>query len=142
MNSIKMVDFSAYKSLKNVSHTGKISANRKESAFYQSYMGVTYNAKKKTVETIIDIRFYCPRETVYCCVWIHSGKHEFYVSGGGSATGSGYDKESASMADALVNAKLPTTHLNGRGEYAITQAITEIMEKLGYKNSTVIKSHG
>lgn len=138
----KMVDFSKFETLNNVHKDGNIRSNRKESAFFKSFVGVTYDEKTKTVKVIVDARFYSSRDKVHCCVWVRSEKNDFYVSGGGYADGWGYDKESASMADALENAGLPTKSLDGRGEFAIHSAITEIIEKLGYKNITVIDNHG
>lgn len=138
----KIVDFSKFLRFKNVYKDGKIGSNRKENSFYRSFTGVTYDAKTKKVKVIVDARFYFPRETMYCCVWVRSEKNNFYVSGGGHAGGYGYDKLSAAFAEALFNAGFDTKHLSGVGENAMNKAITEIMEKLNYKNITVLENYG
>ena len=130
----------------NKENTGrKVAQNRKEDHYYR---GLKFIAKAKRgsayakynggLTQVVDVRFYgagrCPSR-IYCCIWAGD------FSGGGYAGGSGYDRESAALEDALTNAgiTLPWA-LGGTGENE--RAVQEIAAALGYKTGMIVSCHG
>jgi len=95
---------------------------------------------KKTGEKIIaeflDVRFYYPGETCYCCFWINLP--DKVISGSAKAGGYGYEKITAAFASALHNA--------GFSEYKPFSAsgsfitiIDELTEFFGVKEFTKVE---
>lgn len=63
---------------------------------------------KKTERAVVTARCYMARGssamTVYASLWVSNTSAGFYTSGRGSAGGSGYDKQSAAIDDAIKSA--------------------------------------
>lgn len=117
---------------------------------------------KKTERVIIDCRCYMGRSSnstqVYASIWINSIKplcedeegFTTYTSGGGSAGGYGYHKESAAIGDAISSAGFTllgnasgygdkpdfkrVCHIDGAGESAIESALLAIAYTCGSKD--------
>ena len=98
-----------------------------------SSMNVLVVRQNKIVD-IMTVRWYMGRSSsaskMYCSLWIHSKS-----SGRGDAGGGGYDKRSASFADALNNAGVEYSgSLSGAGMSAVRDACEAIARKLGYRS--------
>jgi hypothetical protein len=89
---------------------------------------------------LIDARCWMSRNSdgaspMYAAVWVHNGN-----SGAGKATGCGYCKVSASLADAINNAGIELdTDISGRGESAVREALKAIAEHLGYADYHIVE---
>jgi len=114
----------------------------KTNLFYQSFVGVGLSENGKFIKAV-DVRFYASGKsmTTYCGIWVTDGD-KTYFRASGKTSGSGYHHESASLANAFLNAGIETKHLDSIGDYAIEQCITEILEHLNFKKFTVVKVHG
>jgi hypothetical protein len=99
-----------------------------------SSMNVLVVRQNKIVD-IMTVRWYMGRSSsaskMYCSLWIHPSGG----SSGGTAYGGGYDKRSASFADALTHAGVAYTgSLSGAGMGAVRDACEAIARKLGYRS--------
>jgi hypothetical protein len=89
---------------------------------------------------LIDARCWMSRNSdgaspMYAAVWIHNGN-----SGAGKATGGGYCKVSASIADAMDNAGIELdSDISGRGESAVHGALKAIANHLGYTDYHIVE---
>jgi hypothetical protein len=83
-----------------------------------------------SIVTLVDARFYMARSgdgasPVHCTVWVSCDG--FHTSGYGVASGYGYDKSSAALADALQNAGIMLAKdISGLGSSAMSDAIFSI----------------
>jgi hypothetical protein len=89
---------------------------------------------------IIDVRLYMSRSSaasvVYCALWIQASP---YGRGAGKAGGYGYDKNSAAVGYAIDDAGITLDKdIDGRGEYAIIEALEAIAQALGAKNPLIV----
>jgi hypothetical protein len=135
---------------KHKEHTGKIASNRKENGGFTNECAVIVPRVvpllgKKATEyfTPIIARIYWSKGgTAYACIWINSATKGIYTSGGGKAGGGGYHKASAALQSALDDAGviLPD-NIAGRGDSAMTDALTDIALALGYKKFHVHNAH-
>ena len=96
-------------------------------------------------ETPIDARFWMGRSrsaSVVCCsIWIHGQNNGHYkdLAGRGTASGSGYHKESAALNDAIRSAGVVMgSDFGGCGEGAMRHALTAIAAALGYEDFTIV----
>lgn len=117
-------------------------SHRKEDKYTGGYKVLRYNSKKKSIDTVIDLRFYWTTQTCYCVVWY--GSKNGMVSGSGSAGGWGYHKESASACLALASTGIEfgKCYWGGAGSSAIESALKALASKLGYRKVTIINNHG
>jgi len=92
-------------------------------------------------DTIIDVRLYMSRSgsasVVYCALWIQASH---YGCGAGKAGGYGYEKKSAAVGDAISDSGISLdSDIDGRGEYAIIEALEAIAQSLGCKNPLIVE---
>jgi hypothetical protein len=92
-------------------------------------------------DIIIDVRLYMSRSSsanvVYCAIWIQVAP---YGSGAGKAGGYGYDKQSAAVGYAIDDAGISLDKdIDGRGEYAILEALEAIAQSLGCSNPLIVE---
>lgn len=91
----------------------------------------------------ITVRWYMGRSTSanreYCSIWVRCSDGRSY-SGHGWAGGYGYDKQSASLAEAIESAGIELTTDNGRsayiagaGDIRIRDALIAIARAAGYR---------
>ena len=117
-----------------------ISAIR-EKEIIKGYKSVIIDGEKAGKE-LIDVRFYMGRSssasTVYCLVWIKDDKSGEWYSGKGKAGGYGYDKRSASLADALENAGVIVKGLAGVGETAELETLRALSSYLTDKKFFIV----
>lgn len=103
---------------------------RKDSGLYHGFKVIDL----KTLETIIDARFYCPTGRVnYCALWIWSDC--FRSSGTGRAGGWGYDRESAAFNNAINHCGIsgfPCFSGSGENKWAI-EVLCRILGVKKYK---------
>ena len=112
-------------SLKGGQHVGNI----REKELFLGYKLLS----TKTHRESVDARFYCARSggsVVYCIVWI-SGKG-VYGRGVGKAGGYGYDKPSAALNGAMLDAGINISDLGGRGSVVMEEAIRAVGTGLGF----------
>ncbi len=118
-------------------HTGEIRQNRKEKHFYQQLTVIT-----PAMEDIIIARFYQATSICYCCLWVHSKKSKYYLSGGGKAGGYGYHKPSQALEEAIHDATIELSEsIGGYGDDAMERALTAIARACGYKTTKVIGAY-
>lgn len=121
---------------------------------------------KKTEDTIVDVAVYMGRSrsssTVHASVWVQLAAHKKpndweyrYTSGGGSAGGYGYDKESAAIGCAIRDAGIELygspyhaegkavmknkARIDGVGSSAVRKAILAIGYAAGYNNCILVE---
>lgn len=92
---------------------------------------IVFDHKTKLADHPVRVRWYAGRSsganTVYCIVAINTTT--LHTHGHGSAGGGGYDKLSASLADALSNANVELSHsIHGTGRHQ--DAIRAIVDYL------------
>ena len=92
-------------------------------------------------DIIIDVRLYMSRSSsasvVYCALWIQVSP---YGRGAGKAGGYGYDKNSAAVGYAIDDAGITLDKdIDGRGEYAILEALEAIAQSLGCSNPLIVE---
>ena len=78
--------------------------------------------------------------TVYANVWIGGGPGKHSSSGHGTAGGSGYDKLSAAVDEALWSAGVRLENrFHGEGEYPTKEALKAVAWKMGFRKFTIIQ---
>ena len=91
----------------------------------------------KTGRAVVTIRTYWPGETCYCMVWVQSG--ELFGRGCGKATGYGYHKRSAAVADAMKDAGIELSEcISGRGDSLIESAALAVARAATGKRRFII----
>ena len=108
----------------------------KELVFAMSLVALTPEGELREVVTA---RWYMGRSrtasVVYCTIWTESGRN----SGTGRASGYGYHKESAALAEACESAGITLSRdIAGVGESAIREAILAIGRALGYSSGIIV----
>lgn len=139
--------------LKQSSYTGKVGQHRKEKHFRDEYVVLVERKKSdfpcgnnQPMKDIINVKLYAvPNRTWgavwYACVWINS--NSIHISGGGKASGCGYHKPSAALANALHDAGVELSQsISGVGESAMTDSLAAIAKSLGYKKFHIHYAHG
>ena len=115
----------------NEKHNAKISYDKKE--LVRAYVVLSGNKE------VINVRLFMGRSNsasvVYC---------NFFViglqSGAGSASGYGYDKQSAALACAIDSAGIELSKdISGVGPSAIHEALGVIMEALDYQDHIIVE---
>lgn len=97
--------------------------------------------KNNKIKSAVDAKFYMGRSSnasvVYCVVRVFA-EHDTYC-GAGDAGGGGYHKESAALAEAILNAGIYIDgHFGGRGDRAMEEALVAIaVDILGFDPETV-----
>jgi len=97
---------------------------------------------------VVDCRIYCGRSRnssmVYCLLWTYpiSDFLEVCNQGHGSAGGGNYDKESASVGEAIRDAGFELSErIDGAGEGAIRSALEAIARELGSTRPIIVASY-
>ena len=109
----------------------KVSHRKEKHGLYKGYLVIDENMKQ-----VIDCRIYYPNTTAYCCLWVLRG--DAFPSGSGSASGYGYHKQSAAVAEAINKAGYELSEdISGVGDYAIERALLAIAELEGAKGCKV-----
>jgi hypothetical protein len=107
-----------------------------ENPLHKSYQG--------NFQEIIDLRLYMSRSgdgasPIYGSIWINGNNQ--HTSGSGMAGGYGYHKGSAAAGDAIVSAGIKLDRdINGRGDSAIREALTDIAQAMGFNNTYVVEA--
>jgi hypothetical protein len=101
-----------------------------------------YNNRPKRV---IDCRLYMGRSnnssTIYCLLWI-SPIDGTWVAGSGSVGGYGYEKQSAAIGDAIMDAGITLEHsVSGVGMEAANSGLEAIAEYSGSNKLLVVESY-
>lgn len=92
----------------------------------------------------IDVRLFMGRSAnasmVYAQVWASSRDGKTYTRGHGTATGGGYDKQSAAIDSAMGNAGFSfISHFDGCGDESINIAIRAVAKKLGWNTGEIMQ---
>lgn len=112
-----------------------IHSYRREKSFDSQLSLIDLDAGRE----IACVRFYWPRETVYCIVWIFSDKP---ASGYGKAGGGGYHKRSAAMGEALTRAGVTLSKpIDWRGDSAMDDALIALARHMGFARPLVVRDH-
>lgn len=132
----------------------EIQPNRKEKAFISSLTVIALvpprtlakeAAQFWTPRPAIDVRFYSPGSTVYCCVWLAISHRKtgfrYDMARGGRASGYGYDKFSSAYADAMQAMRSNVDDVAGRGLSAIYDHLHAMMAELGYTRKQYVIHH-
>ena len=103
----------------------------------------SYNVITDTLREIIMVRCYIGRSasasTVYASIWINSPG--YHSSGKGKASGYGYHKESAAIAEAIESAGISLDKdISGVGDDAIYVALKAIARALGFSNVLIVEN--
>jgi hypothetical protein len=128
--------------IENISDGGKVSANRKENAFYKQYAlyALDMADSNGTPRELVCLRIYATDSRAYACIWIHG--HDIYGNGGGYAGGYGYHRASAAAQEAIKNAGIGLSEsIDGRGDGAIIEAIKAIAEAAGSYKYFIGEAH-
>ena len=99
----------------------------KEKHFYKQ---VTAIVKK---HDIITVRFYGTPYRTYCVIWLHSSKHNKYVTGGDFAY---YETQAFDSAIRSLGIKFNTPHCD------IKPTLELVMKRLKYTNPYIHTAHG
>ena len=117
----------------------------REKEIIKGYKSVIIDGEKAGKE-LLDVRFYMSRSSrasnIYCIVWIKDDKTGEWFSGKGKAGGYGYDKRSASLADALENAGVIVKGLAGVGETAELETLRALSSYLTDKKFIIVDFWG
>ena len=129
----------------NLKDSAKNISSIRDKEIIKGYKSIIIDGEKAGKE-LIDVRFYMSRSsrasTVYCIVWIKDVKTGNWYSGKGQAGGCGYDKQSASLADALDNAGVLVKGLAGVGETAELDALRALSAHLTDEKFFIVDFHG
>ena len=100
----------------------------------------------RELRELATVRWYKSPSTVYCSIWFQSSCQfpNYHNSGHGQARGHGYDKFSASFAEACESAGVYLQEeVAGRGDGAVRDALEAIANAHGYQTTdTLIVEHG
>ena len=114
------------------------SNHRKENLPMTKYSVIDFDSKNE----IIDCRVYFGKNKTYCCLWV-STENKFisgFISGSGVAGGCGYDRESASIEEACINAGFCFDKFFG-GTGLQVEALEAIARFLGFSNFKLFKHY-
>lgn len=92
----------------------------------------------------IEARFYESKSgsTVVCKLWLHNPDYSIHRYGYGRAFGYGYHHDSAALAAAIASAGLDLRDpIDGRGDYAMRDALLAIAGALGWRDATIMEFH-
>lgn len=105
-----------------------ISSFRRESSFWKET--VLFDLDGESPKEVVCARWYGAGETSYCVVWVRASNYgQKSARGYGKAGGYGYEKSSASFAEALEKAGFEFAEgIAGVGETAIRRALAAIAE--------------
>lgn len=99
----------------------KFNANYRKDSLHHGYKVI----EAATGKTVVDARIYWPHSVAYAAVWINS--ETLHASGTGKAGGYGYCKQSAALAEALVNAGVTLSeNISGVGHIAMRDAVLAV----------------
>lgn len=103
---------------------------------------VPWDKEAKRAHEKITARIYKTKSAAYACLWIPSLPLAFDACGSGRATGCGYHRPSAALAEAIGNAGFTLSEsISGAGESAMRQALLAIAECIGIKNPAIIEAN-
>lgn len=108
--------------------------HRKEKNFYKEFAILVDQGPVLGIRDLLILRCYGTKARNYVCFWIQDSKHGIWGHGPGMADGYGWDRESGAAQGAIESIGITLSDsIEGRGEYAIQEALRAIARELGYR---------
>ena len=116
-----------------------ISENHNANMTYDSKELIKAYVVLSSSKQVIRVKIFMGRSStasvVYCNFFIIGG-----ASGAGAASGHGYDKQSAAVSAAITSAGIELSEdISDVGPSAIREALSAIMEALGYQDHIIVE---
>ena len=107
--------------------------HRKEKGFSGAYLAVSPTGK-----VVAELRIYWAGKTCSACLWVNS----LNVVSSGKESGTGIHKASCAAGQAIINGGFAlSSPIDGRGDFAIQEALLAVAVASGYADAFVIHSH-